>query len=87
MAFEHIGRKHVFAAMQEFDSKGLEAMIEEYGGGGSIKWYIPFNGRLYDQKLILRAAHADAGRTSTLVFKAGESRKHFEKLGFAVVRG
>ena len=60
-------------------------MLEKYGGGPSTKWYICFKGRLYDQKLIIRAAHAHAGDTSTLEFKAGESRRYFAKLGFKVV--
>ncbi len=80
----HIGMEHVLAAMREFNSKGLTDMITEHGGGGSVKWYIRFQDRRYDQKLILQAAHAHAGGTSTLVFKAGESRRYLERLGFTV---
>ena len=84
MEFEHIGRKHVLAAMKEFDSKGLEAMLVKYRGGRSVKWYLCFEGRRYDQKLILRAAHAHAGGTSILKFTAGDSRIHFARLQFRV---
>ena len=78
--FGHIGEEHVRAAMQEFDRKGLKAMLKKYGGGESDKWYIRSKGRSYDQKLIIRAAHA-------LKFTAGESKAYLKRLGFDVVEG
>ena len=79
--FGHIGEEHVRAAMQEFDKKRLKAMLKKYGGEKSTKWYIHLNGRFYDQKLIIRAAHA-------LKFTAEESKRHLENnLGFEVVEG
>ena len=85
LKFKHIRKEHVLAAIDEFDCTGVKPMLKKYKCKRSTRWYICFKSRLYDQKLILRAAHADAGRTSTLVFKAGESRKHFAKLGFTVL--
>ena len=87
MKFEHIRREHVLAAIQEFGSKKLKGMLEKHGNGPSTKWYICFKDRLYDQKLILRAAHAHAGGKSRLGFKARESRRYLGNLHFAVVEG
>ena len=85
MKFEHIRREHVLAAINEFDCIGLEAMLAKYGGGPSMTWYICFEGRRYDQKLIIRAAHDHAGDKSCLRFNARESRRYLRRLGFTVV--
>ena len=85
LKFEHIGREHVLAAIQEFDWTGVKPMLKKYKCKRSTRWYICFGDRLYDQKLILWAAHAHAGDTSDLDFTAGESRKHFAKLGFTIL--
>lgn len=82
MAIDDISKKSVVCAIDEFDQKGIEQMLEEYGGGRSRKWYIEFNGRMYDQKLIIRAAHRLQGLGEAPTFKAVESRRLLKKLGF-----
>ena len=56
MTVKDIGREAVERALDEFRDKGQPAMLEEYGGGPSRKWYIEVDGRYFDQKLIIRAA-------------------------------
>lgn len=82
LAIDDISKKSVVCAIDEFDKKGIEQMLEEYGGGRSRKWFIEFNGQMYDQKLIIRAAHRLQGLGKAPTFKAVESRKLLEKLGF-----
>ena len=82
---DHIDWEHVFVAIDEFDWTGLKPMLEEYGGGPSTRWYICFKRRLYDQKLIIRAANIHAGGTPCLEFYAWESIAYLDYLKFKVV--
>ena len=86
MAINDISKNSVDCAIDEFDQKGIEQMLEEYGGGQSREWFIKFNGRMYDQKLIIRAAHWLQGLGEAPTFKAAKSRKLLEKLRFELVR-
>lgn len=83
-----IHRDSVIKAIDEFNKIGLNKMLHKYGGGVSMKWYIHYNGKNYDQKLICRAAHSLQGLgplpPGPGTFKAGEARRKLEKLGFDV---
>lgn len=95
MALKDVTRDGVDQALDEFDRIGLNAMLEKYEGGASTKWYIQRNDLqsgwklLYDQKLVLRAAHQHDGfgplppRRGT--FAADDARRHLKRLGYHVV--
>ena len=88
MTLKDIRRESVIKAIEEFDDIGVEKMLSKYGGGPSTKWYIHYEGKRYDQKLICRAAH-DLQKLGHLpsglgTFKTGESRRKLVALGFEV---
>ena len=85
MALKDIRKEFVIQAIEEFDNIGRNKMVKEYDGGPSTKWYILYNGKRYDQKLICRAAHRLQGLGDLGDFKARESRPILAKLGFNVV--
>ena len=90
MALEDITDKDmVERALKEFDRLGIDAMLEKYGGGPSTRWYVRFEDKCYDQKLVLRAAHqlSDLGPLppGRGTFTAAEARRWLDKLGFDVV--
>ena len=89
MALEDITDKDmVERALKEFDRLGIDAMLEKYGGGPSTRWYVRFEDKCYDQKLVLRAAHELAGlgclSSGRGTFKAKDARRRLDKLGFTV---
>ena len=87
MNLDHITRKSVIDAIQEYNLVGPIVMIDRYGGGLSWKWYIRFERRVYDQKLILRAANIYAGgSTPDEDLKAGKSRECLRDLEFRIVK-
>ena len=85
MAIKDISKEGVSLAIGQFDLVGRDDMLEHYGGGRSIKWYIEKNNQYYDQKLIIRAAHGLQLLGSAPRFTAGQARYHLKKLGFRVV--
>lgn len=92
MALIEITRNMVLQTLKEFDRLGREAMLDKFSSGRSGKstrWYIFFDGRYYDQKLILRAAHQLSGLgplpSGRGTFKASEARRLLTNLGFDVV--
>ena len=56
-----VTRDAVESALAEFRRTNLQAMLERYGGGPSTKWYVQDGNLLYDQKLVVRAAHVLQG--------------------------
>ena len=88
MALEDINRESVLKAIEEFENIGPDKMLTSDGGRRSTKWYILYNGKYYDQKLICRAAHRlqRLGRLPVNSFKARDARRQLKKLGFNVVR-
>ena len=87
MALEDIThRDMVEKALKEFDHLGIDAMLKKYGRGPSTRWYVLFEGKCYDQKLILRAAHKLAGLGCLLSsdFKAKNAQRRLSTLGFTV---
>lgn len=91
MTIKDINRDMVELALAEFDQLGRDAMLDKYSSGPrgkSIRWYIQFNARYYDQKLILRAAHELGGLGSLPLgretFGARQAKSRLRKLGFTV---
>lgn len=94
MALKDIAAHHVTAALREFDDLGREAMLERYGDGfrgnsnHSRHWYILHDGKQYDQRVTLRAAHQLAGLgplpPDKGTFKGREAKRILTKLGFRV---
>lgn len=92
MALINITKPMVLRALREFDQLGRDAMLNKYSSGPSGKstrWYIHFDGKYYDQKVVLRAAHqlSDLGSLppGRGTFKASEARRWLTNLGFDVV--
>ena len=89
MTLQAITREAVEQALRQFDRQGREAMLEQYGGGPSTRWYIRHFGKYYDQKLVLRAAHEISGLGALPpgpgTFAAGQAKRFIERLGFEVV--
>ena len=89
MAFQDISRAAVDLALRRFDLLGRDRVLELYGGGRSTRWYIRHQGKHYDQKLVLRAAHELSGLGDLPpgpgTFTAGDARKLLNRLGFKVV--
>ena len=87
MMSKDITRDDVLAALEEFDRLGPGAMLRQYGGGRSRRYWIDSNGRHYDQKLIYRAAHelSGRGRLPSTDIDAVQTRRHLETLEFRIV--
>ena len=61
MAVRDIIRTGVEFALEGFRRIGLDTMLNEYGGGPSGDWYAWVGNRVYDLKLLIRAAHLHLG--------------------------
>ena len=91
MAVKDVTRRGVEAALDGFRRIGLDAMLERYGVRASTRWYVEVDGRRFDQKVLLRAAHVrdDLGELPPRGpgrFNAGQAMRHLEgKLGYRVV--
>ena len=90
MAVKDIGKRAVEATIEEFDRIHREGMLEKYGGGPSRRWYLKVGDSLYDQKLIIRAAHVHRGLgelapQGEIRFNASEAKGQLECLGYHVV--
>jgi HNH endonuclease len=80
----------VLQAIAEFDALGRDAFLQRYGFGPARRFYLSHQGRLYDSKAIVGAAHgfqhpAD-GSLRAVDFSGGEAtvRRKLESLGFTV---
>ena len=93
MAIKDITQKEVKAAIKEFDDVGNEDMFRKYGGRKSRQYYLEYNGKYYDQKLIARVAHGYLFGEQPLKARGRgnqrangtKTREHLEKLGFNIV--
>ena len=61
MAVKDVTMAGVETALEEFRRIGLDAMLENYGGRPSTRWYVEVGSRQYDQKVLVRAAHVRQG--------------------------
>ena len=88
MALRDICRDSVIKAIEQYDEIGCFNMLNKYGGKLSTRWYIHYNGKKYDQKLICRAAHSLQGLgplpPGRGTFTAGQAKPKLEALGFEV---
>ena len=89
MPLRDVTREGVEKALREFDRIGRDAMIAKYGGRPSTRWHIEHEGKYYDQKLVLRAAHQlqDLGSIPPghRAFTARQARRHVKNLGFRCI--
>jgi hypothetical protein len=63
MGLNDVTREGVLAAMGEFDRLGRDAFLAKYGFGGARAYFLVHEGRRYDSKAIVGAAHGLAGGT------------------------
>jgi hypothetical protein len=83
-------RSAVLQAIDEFDRIGRDEFLEKYGFGPARAYELVFNGRRYDSKAILGAAHGyarpDLGPMTAADFTGGRNTvmKTLEGLGFEV---
>lgn len=81
----------VVAAIQEFDDLRREGFLEKYGFSPAREYVLVHNGRAYDSKAILGAAHGmqrpDLGPLAHTEFNGGEqTTSKLRTLGFKVER-
>ena len=82
-------RESVQQAIDEFDALGQDAFLKKYGFGKSFKYLLSHNGRRYDSKAVLGAAHFYEFGQPLLhtEFSGGiaQTVKKLTELGFSVV--
>jgi MoxR-like ATPase len=74
-------------ALGEFDRIGRRAFLDKYGFGASDNWFVLRDGRMYDAKAILGAAHeyAGLGPLPHTEFSGGPpTNQVLQRLGFEV---
>jgi len=82
--------KAVVEAIKEADQLGRERFLDKYGFGESRQYFLKYDGRLYDSKAVIGAAHGfqhpDLGPLTSHDFSGGERtvQRQLEKLGFVV---
>lgn len=80
----------VLRAIEEADTLGRQAFLDKYGFGPSHKYFLLNEGKRYDSKAIVGAAHGyqhpDLGPLKSNEFSGGEQtvQKKLEQLGFSV---
>lgn len=71
-----IRREAVLDAVEEFDRVGRDVFLEAYGFGAARKYFLRFNGCLYDSKAIVGTAycyeHPESGPMAPSDFSGGE---------------
>jgi hypothetical protein len=89
MALENVTSSAVNRALDEFDALGRELFLEKYHVGPARGYYAVRNGRQYDAKAVLAAAHGMlSGRKplSAIEFQGGEPTvARLRKLGFKTI--
>jgi hypothetical protein len=78
-------------AVEEFDRLGRDAFLEKYGFGPAQAYFLEIDGKRYDSKAIVGAAHGfqfpSLGPLRAADFGGGDAtvRSKLERLGFNVV--
>jgi hypothetical protein len=78
-------------ALAEFDSLGRDAFLKQYGFGHARRFFVDHDGRLYDSKALLGAAHKfqfpEKGPLAWTDFSGGDAAavKKLKDLGFKVM--
>jgi hypothetical protein len=57
MARSELTRQEILRATQEYDRLGREAFLDKYGFGQARSYLLVHNGKTYDSKAIVGAAH------------------------------
>jgi 5-methylcytosine-specific restriction protein A len=89
MSLKDITRESVLEAVAEYDRTGQGAFLTKYGFRPSLRFVLRVNGKAYDSKAILGAAHGYATRDGPLthgLFSGGEAhtKRVLKRLGFEV---
>jgi hypothetical protein len=91
MSLSDITSEHaVKEAIAEFDRIGRDRFLEKYGFRKATKYYLVRNGRHYDSKAIVGAAHGyqypKRGKLAACSFSGGKNtvKPLLKKLGFEV---
>lgn len=91
MAFRDISsRPAILAAVAEYDQLGQHAFLEKYGFHPARSYFLVVNGREYDSKAIVGAAHGyqfpQLGPLAATEFSGGRDtvQRVLEDLGFEV---
>ncbi|WP_239591021.1 HNH endonuclease [Vitreimonas flagellata] len=89
MAFDDINAAAILAAIKEFDDLGREQFLAKYRFGPARSYFLVHNGRRYDSKAIVGAAHGYLPEERPLTadgFSGGDAtvRRLLERNGFAV---
>lgn len=77
-------------ALKEFDDLGQDAFLKKYGFGRSARYVLTHEGREYDAKAVIGAAHGhqfpDKGALKSSDFPSSERavKGTLERLGFSV---
>lgn len=85
-------RQAVLDAIAEFDRLGRDVFLDKYGFGRAREYFLVVDGRRYDSKAIVGAAHgyqfAEDGALGADAFSGGEAtvRRKLAELGFDVER-
>jgi hypothetical protein len=80
----------VLYAISEYDQLGRERFLRKYGFGKAQSYWLVHDGKRYDSKAILGAAHGfarpDLGPLRSTDFSGGETtvKRKLEELGFTV---
>jgi 5-methylcytosine-specific restriction protein A len=83
-------RDSVLNALQEFDRVGRDEFLRKYGFGKSARFMLEHNGRQYDAKAVIAAAHGyqfpakGPLRTADFPSSAPAVKGTLERLGFTV---
>lgn len=87
------GPQPILDAIAEFDRLGSDGFLRKYGFGPSRSYWLLHNGKRYDSKAIVGAAHGyarpDLGPLPASAFSGGEARvqRKLEQLGFELEVG
>ena len=83
-------RDAVLRAVEEYDHIGQDEFLTKYGFGRAREYFLAYNGKLYDSKAIVGAAHGyqfpQHGPLGPHDFSGGEAtvQRKLEALGFEV---
>lgn len=83
-------RSAVLKALGEFDTWGRDAFLAKYGFGPARRFYLVHDGRRYDSKAVLGAAHGhqfpERGPLASHEFSGGEATtvRKLQELGFTI---
>lgn len=84
-------RGAVLRSLKEFDELGRDAFLSKYGFGRSARYVLEHDGKQYDAKAIIGAAHGyqfpDKGALKSADFPSSERvvRGKLTRLGFTVI--